>query len=79
MEKELHAMDRTDDAKDGGGGACRFLMSRDEDEKRDPQGISYGSSSFGTRQQLLCSLEKKILEYCKFSPFHKNTNHIYPS
>ncbi|KAL8912468.1 MAG: hypothetical protein Q9172_007500, partial [Xanthocarpia lactea] len=59
MEDELQAMDKTDDAPGGG----RYLMSRDEDVKRDPTSIPWLQTEPQTRPQLLEKLELKILEY----------------
>ncbi|KAL8784331.1 MAG: hypothetical protein Q9213_004040 [Squamulea squamosa] len=57
MEDELQAMDRTDAAC----GGATYLLSRDEDVKREPSEIPASWSQ--TRPQLLEKLETKILEY----------------
>ncbi|KAL8855816.1 MAG: hypothetical protein Q9178_007531 [Gyalolechia marmorata] len=63
MEDELQAIDKTDDACGGGP----YLMSRDEDVKRDPKSIPWLQTGLQTepqtRPQLLEKLESKILEY----------------
>ncbi|KAL8734042.1 MAG: hypothetical protein Q9166_001803 [cf. Caloplaca sp. 2 TL-2023] len=56
LEKELQAMDGTD--------AAIYLMSRDEDKKRDPSSIPEAWSQMTpTRPELLEKLETKLLEY----------------
>ena len=70
MEDELQAMDKTDAAC----GGETYLMSRDEDVKRDPTSIPWlqtgPQTGPQTRPLLLEKLESKILEYCKALCYH---------
>ncbi|KAL8903574.1 MAG: hypothetical protein Q9171_007361, partial [Xanthocarpia ochracea] len=59
LEEELHAMDCTDAAGDGE----TYLMSRNEDVKRDPTSIPWSQTTPQTRPEILQKLESKILEY----------------
>lgn len=59
MEDELQAMDKMDFA----GNRHEYLMSRDEDVKREASTIPGCWSQ--TRPRLLEKLEKKVMEYCK--------------
>ena len=61
MEDELQGMDKMDLV----GDKQEYLLSRDEDVKREPSTIPGCWSQ--TRPQLLEKLEKKIMEYCKWS------------
>ena len=61
MEDELQGMDKMDLVSD----KKEYLLSRDEDVKREPSTIPGCWSQ--TRPRLLEKLEKKIMEYCKCS------------
>lgn len=61
MEHELQGMDRMDEVL----GNKAYLLSRDEDVKRERSSIPACWSQ--TRPEILEKLEIKILEYCKSS------------
>ena len=67
MEDELQGMDRMDKVP----GNEVYLLSRDQDVRREPSSIPACWSQ--TRPQLMEKLETKILEYCKSSAF--DTHH----
>lgn len=70
MENKLRAMDQADNVSD----KRVYLMSRIEDVKREPQGITDPRSE--TRPELLRLLEKSVLEYCNSNATHPDYSFV---